>query len=99
MRFLVVLASAAAIVTLVVGPVTAQTQAPYKAPPVPGAPPVPAETIAKDVEGTVKKVDPAAKSVQISSGPLGVLGATMAVTDETKITVQGKQGSIADLRE
>jgi Cu/Ag efflux protein CusF len=99
MRFLTVLASAVAIVTLVVGSVTAQTQAPSYAPPVPGAPPVPAETISKEVEGTVKKVDPAAKSVQIASGPLGVLGATMSVTDETKITVQGKEGSIADIHE
>jgi hypothetical protein len=100
MRFLTVLAAAAAILTLVVvGSVTAQTQAPHKAPPVPGAPPVPAETIVKDVEGTVKKVDPAGKSVQVSSGLLGLLGATMEVTDETKISVQGKEGSIADIRE
>jgi Cu/Ag efflux protein CusF len=99
MRVSVILASVAAILTLVVGSVTAQTQAPGYAPPVPGGPPVPAETISKDVEGTVKKVDPAAKSVQISSGLLGLLGATMAVTDETKITVEGKEGSIADIRE
>jgi Cu/Ag efflux protein CusF len=99
MRFLTGLAAAAAILTLVVGSVTAQTQAPSAAPPVPGAPPVPAETIMKKVEGTVKKVDPAAKSVQISSGLLGLLGATMEVTDETKINVQGKEGSITDIRE
>jgi Cu/Ag efflux protein CusF len=99
MRCLAVLAMATAIVTLAVGPVTAQSQAPQYAPPVPGAPPVPAETISKKVEGTVTKVDPAAKSVRVSSGPLGVAGATMSVTDETKITLQGKKGSIADLRE
>jgi Cu/Ag efflux protein CusF len=99
MRFLTVLISAAAILTLVVGSVTAQTQAPSVSPPVPGAPPASPETIIKEVEGTVKKVDPAAKSVQVSSGLLGLLGATMSVTDETKISVQGKEGSIADIRE
>lgn len=99
MRFLAILASAAVLVTLAVVSVTAQSQAPQYAPPVPGAPPVPAETISKKVEGTVKKIDPAAKSVQVSSGLLGIGGATMSVTDETKITVQGKEGSLADIRE
>ncbi len=100
MRFLMVLALATAIVTLVVGPVTAQTQRPQVAPPVPGEPAAAApEKATKEVQGTVKKVDPAAKSVQVSSGPVGVLGATLNVTDETKISVQGKEGSIADIRE
>jgi hypothetical protein len=75
MRVSVILALAGAMVMLVVGTVTAQTQAPSYAPPVPGAPPVPSETITKNVEGTVQKVDPAAKSVRVSSGPLGALGA------------------------
>jgi Cu/Ag efflux protein CusF len=97
MRFLAILASATVLVTLAVVSVTAQSQAPQYAPPVPGAPPAPAETISKEVEGTVKKVDPAAKSVEVSSGLLR--GATMSVTDETKITVQGKEGSLADIRE
>ena len=35
----------------------------------------------------MKKVDPAAESVQISPGLLGLLGATMQVTGETKIDV------------
>jgi Cu/Ag efflux protein CusF len=99
MRVLAILVAAAAIVTLGVGSATAQSQAPQYAPPVPGAPPVPAETLSKNVEGTVKKVDSAAKSVQVSSGLLGLGGATMSVTEETKITVQGKEGSFADIRE
>jgi Cu/Ag efflux protein CusF len=53
----------------------------------------------KEVEGTVKKVDPAARSVQVSSGLLGIFGATLEVTDQTKINVQGKDGSLADIRE
>ena len=44
-------------------------------------------------------MDPATKSVQVSSGLLGIFGATLEVTDETKINVQGKDGSLADIRE
>ncbi len=105
MRFLTALASIVAILALVVAPVLAQTQPPA----TPGAPARPApgagvgaaapEKTTKEVEGTVKKVDPAAKSVQVSSGLLGLFGATLEVNAETKINVQGKDGSIADIQE
>lgn len=101
MRFLTAAASIVALLALVVAPVLAQTT-----PPAPGSParPAPAPEKAmpektKEVEGTVKKVDPTTKSVQVSSGLLGIFGATLEVTDETKINVQGKDGSLADIRE
>jgi Cu/Ag efflux protein CusF len=100
MRFLTAVASIAALLALVVAPALAQTQTP--APPGSAPRPAPEKSMPdkpKEVEGTVKKVDPATKSVQVSSGLLGIFGATLEVTDETKINVQGKDGSLADIRE
>lgn len=53
----------------------------------------------KEVEGTVKRVDPGERTVQISSGILGIFGTTVEVTDETEIMVQGRKGSLADVQE
>jgi len=100
MRFLTAVASIVALLALVVAPALAQSQAP--APPSATPRPMPEKAMpekAKEVEGTVKKVDPATKSVQVSSGLLGIFGATLEVTDQTKINVQGKDGSLADIRE
>lgn len=101
MRYLIVLASVLAVLPLVVAPAMAQTQTAPPAParPAPAAPATPSVERPKEVEGTVKKVDAATRSVQVSSGLLGLFGATLEVTDETKISVQGRGGSIADLRE
>ncbi|HEV8674575.1 MAG TPA: hypothetical protein VGX21_11050, partial [Methylomirabilota bacterium] len=81
--------------------VLAQTQAPPPSRPAPAGPPAaaPEKPTTKEVQGTVKKVDAAARSVQVSSGLLGIFGATLEVTDETKINVQGKEGAITDIRE
>jgi hypothetical protein len=111
MRYLTVLASLLAVLTLVVAPALAQTQAPAppaqtQPPAAPARPAPPGTTVdkapvekTKEVEGTVKKVDAANKSVQVSSGLLGFFGATVEVTDQTKISVQGREGSLADIRE
>ena len=104
MRFLTAVASIVALLALVVAPALAQTQAPTPPSstprPAPGAGAMtPEKPTTKEVEGTVKKVDPATKSVQVSSGLLGIFGATLEVTDETKINVQGKDGALSDIRE
>lgn len=104
MRFLTVLASVTAIVALVVAPVVAQTTqpapSPYPARPAPAAPGAqPAEPKTKEVEGTVKKVDAAAKTLHVSAGLLGLFGAALEVTGDTKIQVEGKSGSFADIHE
>lgn len=73
--------------------------------PVPSRPGVappgsaPAEKMAREVEGTVKKVDPAAKTVDVSAGLLGMMGTKLEVTDDTKIQVDGKDATLADIRE
>jgi Cu/Ag efflux protein CusF len=88
----------AALLTLIIAPAMAQQQpSPAPARPAPGAPATQETT--KEVEGTVKKVDPGTKSVQISAGLLGIFGATLELTEETRIRVEGKQGSLADIRE
>ena len=85
------------------GPVMAQTQ---QSPPLPGgSTPSPSERPTEKaltmgmLEGAVKKVDPAAGTLQVSSGPFGILGRTLEVTTDTQIQVEGRHGSLADLRE
>ena len=80
----------------------AQMQQP--SPPTSGvAPPVekaPAEQSTMGiVEGSVTKVDPATRSVQVSTGLFGLLGRTLQVNDQTQIQVEGRQGTLADVRE
>jgi Cu/Ag efflux protein CusF len=78
------------------GAVTAQAQQPV--PPGPAAPPgrAPQE---RQVAGTVSKVDPLEKTVAISSGLFGLLGATVRVADDTQIRVEGKPATLAEIRE
>ena len=85
------------------GPVMAQAQ---QSPPLPGgSTPSPSERPTEKaltmgmLEGAVKKVDPAAGTLQVSSGPFGILGRTLEVTTDTQIQVEGRQGSLTDLRE
>jgi Cu/Ag efflux protein CusF len=82
------------------GPAMAQTQ--QSAPPLPGGatpPPTEKAPTMGMLEGAVKKVDPAAGTVQVSSGPFGIIGRTLEVTNDTQIQVEGRQGSLSDLRE
>jgi Cu/Ag efflux protein CusF len=51
------------------------------------------------VEGTVKKVDPGAQTVDISSGLFGMMGRRLEVNDRTTIQMDGRQATLADLRE
>jgi Cu/Ag efflux protein CusF len=98
---------AAAIVALIVPPAMAQTAPmPAPAPAAPGAP-GPVDLSAprsasppqeKLVEGPVKKVDPAAKTVQVGWF-LGFLRTTLEVTDDTYIAVEGTKASLLDIRE
>jgi hypothetical protein len=91
------------------GPAMAQvTPAPSTSPTIPPAdrPAAPADrpasvdkTTTGMVEGSVKKVDPGANQVQVSSGLFGILGKTLEVTSDTQIQMEGRQATLADLRE
>jgi hypothetical protein len=78
-----------------VGPVLAQTSPPQSAP----SPDVPARPIVSSVEGTVKKIDPSGGKVEISSGLFGMFGRTLEVRPDTQIQVEGRQSTLADVRE
>jgi hypothetical protein len=90
--------------SLLVAASPAPAQVTQPSPSAPGgggltAPPHAGKSAAGIVEGSVKKVDPAAHTVQISTGLFGILGRTLGVTDSTQIQVEGRQGTLSDLRE
>jgi hypothetical protein len=57
------------------------------------------EKKAAEVEGSVKKVDPGAQTVEVSSGIFGIMGRTLEVNDRTNIQMNGRQATLADIRE
>ena len=85
--------------TIATGTATAQAQQPLSLPGA-AAPGGDAEKVSTGiVEGSVKTVDPGAGTVHISSEPLGAVGRTLEVTDWTQIQVEGRQATLADIRE
>jgi len=80
----------------------AQQQPPAPKTPIPppgSAAPPPEVPKEKQIEGTVSKVDPAAKTVGVSTGFFGLLGATVRVAEETQIMVQGQPAVITEIKE
>jgi hypothetical protein len=51
------------------------------------------------IEGSVRKVDAGAGTLQLSGGPLGIMNRTLEVGEDTEISVDGHQGTLADIRE
>ncbi len=52
----------------------------------------------KQVEGPVKKIDPATKTVEVGR-LFGLLTTKLEVTDGTSISIEGKKGSLEDLQQ
>ena len=99
---------AALSVAAIVGPAVAQAQQP--APPYGAAPSTAPKPTAPSmspvekarpaqVEGTVKKVDPGAQTVDISSGLFGMMGRRLEVSEQTTIQMGGRQATLADIQE
>ena len=70
--------------------------------PAPGNPTNSAEIAASSgkveiLEGSVKKVDPGAGTLQVTAGPLG--NRILEVAEDTLIAVDGRQATLADLQE
>jgi hypothetical protein len=92
--------------TMMLGAAVAQAQqsaapplgAPPPMTPSAGAGPIPELAQEKHIEGTVSKVDPLAKTVGVSTGLFGLLGATVQVADDTKIVVQGQPAALSDIK-
>jgi len=80
--------------------VMAQTQPPMTPSPAP-APGLTRGEIRSmgTMEGTLKGVDPGSGTVQVTVGLLGLIGRTLELAPDTQILVQGRQGSVADLRD
>lgn len=96
------LAAAVTLLAVAAAPVWAQTRQTPPPAPTPGvqAPPPAAAPVANTVEGKVKRVDPVARTISVSSGWLGFLsGKTLEVGPDTQITVAGKESSLAAVRE
>ena len=90
----VVLGTAAVLVIgAAAGPGLAQMQAPPA-----GKPPAEQTTMGM-LQGAVKNVDPGAGTLQVSTGPFGMLRKTLEVTGDTQIQVEGRQATLADIRE
>ena len=101
------LVAAVTLLAAAAAPVWAQTpQTPPPAPtpgvqaPPPAAAPPASTPAAGTVEGKVKRVDPVARTISVSSGWLGFLfGKTLEVGPDTQVTVAGKDSSLAAVRE
>jgi hypothetical protein len=51
------------------------------------------------LEGTVKKVNPAARTVEVSVGQLGLWDKTLELTNRTQIETEGQRATLADIAE
>jgi Cu/Ag efflux protein CusF len=91
LRFLM---AVAALLAMVFGPWGVQAQQS-----MPGVQGSPSASAATSFEGTVKKVNPAARTLEVSIGLLGLWGKTLEVTDGTQIQSEGRQATLEDIRE
>src|SRR5512144_333026 len=62
------------------------------------SPAAPSLPMTKVIDGPVKDVDPAAKTVKVG-WLLGLVSTTLEVTDDTHISVEGAKGSLDMIRE
>ena len=89
--------------TLVAVPALAQMQqtapSPAAVPPPVTVAPTDTKTTTDQLEGSVKNVDLGAGTLQVSYGPLGLFRRTIEVPDNTVIRVEGRQATLADIRE
>jgi Cu/Ag efflux protein CusF len=92
---------AAALTSMVAGAAWAQVPPPAPTPaPAPDRPmSETARPVIGMVEGTVKKVDPAAGTLQISSGLFGLFGKTLQVGPDTQISIDGRDSNLAEVRQ
>lgn len=51
------------------------------------------------LEGTVKKVNPAARTVDVSVGMFGLWAKTLEVNNDTQIQMEGRQATLEEIQE
>ncbi len=90
---------------LALGTLPAAAQAPATPADSPAAVPAPGNPMperspkAEILEGSVKKVDPGAGTLEMSDSAPGATSRTLAIVAETLIAVDGRPGTLADLQE
>jgi len=95
------LAIAVTLLVVAGAPVWAQMPQTPSPPSAPGvqAPPPAVPSAPSTVEGNVRRVDPVARTISVSSGWLGFLfSKTLEVGPDTQITVAGKDSSFAAIQ-
>ncbi len=99
-RIVTSLVVAAAVLGFLAAPVMAQTAPPSSSSGMSGSPAAapPSLPQEKQVEGPVKKVDPATKTVEVGRF-FGLFSKKLEVTDTTNISIEGKKGSLEDLQQ
>jgi hypothetical protein len=88
-----------AMIGVATGTVWAQTPPPRPSPGVERPAGELAPTTTGMVEGTVSKVDPASSKMRVSSGLFGLFGKTLEVSPDTRISVDGRDSTLAGIRE
>ena len=96
-------------VGLALGTLAASAQAPATPADSPAAVPAPGNptdstklersATAEILEGSVKKVDPGAGTLEMSDSTPGAMSRTLAIVAETLVAVDGRPGTLADLQE
>ena len=60
---------------------------------------LPPDVAGGSVEGTVRKVDVETGTIQISSGPLGLVERTLQLSEETMVKVGDREASVTEIFE
>jgi hypothetical protein len=88
-----------AMIGVATGTVWAQTPPPRPSPGVERPTGELAPTTTGVVEGTVSKIDPTTGKMRVSSGLFGWFGKTLEVSPDTRISVDGRDSTLAGIRE
>jgi len=91
LRFLV---TAASLLLMIAGPWKAQAQPPRSRMQI-----SPPSDVTTSIEGTVKKVDPAKRTIEVSTGSSGHWEKTLELTNGTQIRDEGRAATMDDIQE
>ena len=91
LRFLV---TAASLLVVIAGPWRAQAQPPRSRMQI-----SPPSDVTTSIEGTVKKVNPAKRTIEVSTGSSGHWEKTLELTNGTQIRDEGRAATMDDIQE
>ena len=88
------LVAAAALLMVIAGPWKAQAQPPQSRMQI-----SPPSDVTTSIEGTVKKVNPAKRTIEVSTGSSGHWEKTLELTNGTQIRDEGRAATMDDIQE